>query len=157
MSQVFHLLLNSYIFIASCIAQPISYRKFRGNIPETNATFIHIPKTGGTTITTILLEKNIRVGVAAFWLNFQGHGDVIDKHVRSYKVIKTHPNDARRLRCNNKPTNALRFYINCKLCSRWHTPPLQYIPNSFVIIRDPLSRLHSKFLFCFLNSMCCCY
>ena len=124
------------------LGHPISYTKFNLKLPDQNMppTFIHIPKTGGTTISMKLLEYNIRVGIAAFYTTFQGHGNIIDKYNRKYQIVATHPEYGYdSFNCSR--IKNYKYFVDCKQCSLWHSPPHRYVPNSFVIVRDPLSRL----------------
>lgn len=83
---------------------------------HTKVTFIHIPKTGGSTIESVLRDHNIFVGEAQRQ-NWSG-----DIENFPYPVTE-----------------------DSKDCVGWHRPPSGHIDNSFTIVRDPVDRLESEF------------
>jgi len=72
---------------------------------RSNLQFIHIPKTGGTTIENLFKGMNVSVG----------------RFGVTYEIYPIHG------------------------CSKWHTPPLTSVKNSFTFVRDPYERLQSEF------------
>ena len=86
--------------------------------------FVHIPKTGGTSIEEFLNSYNISVG-------------------------------ARYKNWHNAPLYALNNTFITKIdenglhysCSPWHIPPINYIPNSVAVVRDPVKRMISEFVY----------
>lgn len=83
---------------------------------QTKVTFIHIPKTGGSTIESVLRDHDIFVGEAQRQ-NWSG-----DIENFPYPVTE-----------------------DSKDCVGWHRPPSGPIDNSFTIVRDPVDRLESEF------------
>ena len=78
---------------------------------DTIPIFVHIPKTGGTSIEDSLHQKDIEVGR---YLNYAQY---------PYKVADV-------------------------TCSPWHKPPVDFVKNSFSVVREPFSRLESEFKWC---------
>lgn len=76
--------------------------------------FVHIPKTGGTSIEDSLKQKDIEVGR---YLNYSQY---------PYKVADV-------------------------ACSPWHKPPVDFVKNSFTVVREPFSRLESEFKWCLME------
>ena len=82
---------------------------------------IHSPKTGGTTVENAFKANyDIHVGMYAF----EGKG--LGK-------------------------NAAGVYDHvpqqCARCVNWHMPPARFVPESFVIVRNPYTRVSSEFCF----------
>jgi len=97
------------------------------NSSDYKPSFIHIPKTGGTSIEVTFLSMNIGVGQYAFSSGFINNKDL--------RKTAAHINDRRKYSINDT------FHDKC---SRFHTPPSNFIHKSFTVIRDPFDRLVSE-------------
>ena len=84
--------------------------------------FIHVPKTGGTAVENIMRkEYDVKVGRFAF---------------------KPLPDD-------KAGAEKGRYEIKAVPCSPWHSPPKSFVPESFVIVRNPYARVVSEFCYIF--------
>jgi hypothetical protein len=81
--------------------------------------FVHIPKTGGSSIEEVLSLRNIHVGKSAF----SPAGNDTGKDRRIYK---------------------LEAGVHC---SQWHIAPSEHVPNSITVVRDPWDRLLTEFCY----------
>ena len=81
--------------------------------PAREPTFVHIPKSAGTTVEKTLMSHGIRTGSFAPWL------------------------DAPPYKTDNAYSN----------CAYWHRPPINIVPGSLCIVREPAERLLSEFCF----------
>ena len=84
---------------------------------ESKPTFIHIPKTGGTTVESVFVGNGVRLGQYAFDdIAYNKNIGLKLREMRNYSV----QNDFG--------------------CSMHHATPATFIPKSFTIIREPYSR-----------------
>jgi len=110
----------------------ISVKARMARIQNTNQDsdpfFLHIPKTGGTSLENYLHKDGINVGKYFF-----------TEHP-SLRSIRKRPytNQCDSFFCPTK---------DCPHCSGWHCPPRRKISGSFTIVRNPYDRLYSQFLY----------
>jgi hypothetical protein len=131
-SLVSHLNLKTEEGVA-CDANWLSDPSISGTSNTSEVHFIHIPKTGGSSIELSLTKVNISVGAESWLL-----GQSFNYWQSHYNF--SHPEDSGS-RTNRNRTVALNIFP----CVPWHVPPTELIPNSFTVVRDPLERLESEF------------
>lgn len=124
---VFFVVLN-FVFLLSVEARQGPRDEGPPNIQvqKEQPFFLHIPKTGGTSIEDTLYAENIYVGKWFF----------LAKRRQTRKRPYTDQCDS--FFCPRK---------DCKHCSGWHCPPRKKIPGSFTVVRNPYERMYSQFLF----------
>ena len=114
-----------------------------GNFYDQPTKFIHIPKTGGTSVEILLLNYGIRVGYFA-WRN-EKYSNVSDIYDRTYPINSiTEPNCSDE---DKKFKKHLLYRWSCGNCSSWHSLPKEFMPRTFAIVREPKARLLSQFCF----------
>ena len=93
--------------------------------PQPKPVFIHIPKTGGTTIELAAANRGVRLGMCA------ANCDVLSNACEDFLPDQSYPTQP-----------------GYSKCSRVHRPPkfsAGIVPNSFCIVRNPFDRLISEF------------
>jgi Sulfotransferase family len=116
------------------LVQDIDKSKSYNNIPysESKPTFIHIPKTGGTSVESVFVGNGVRLGQYAY--DSIAYNKLF-KFRRNVTDMRHYP-----VQVDSKP------WENCSL---YHIPPTSFVPKSFTIVREPFARyinIHMQYL-----------
>ena len=95
------------------------------------AAFIHVPKSGGTSVEAMAFEAGVLLGrnLAAA----AGEG----------------PQDSQQgaLDAGKDEINIIGYPLTRGIaCSKWHRPPAEFVPGSFCVKRNPFTRVTSEYL-----------
>ena len=94
--------------------------------------FVHITKTGGTSIETAFAAAGVKVG-RNYFLSPKGTKERLLKQSDPRANLSDTGYNIGKLRCSKTP---------------WHQPPLDdFVPHSFTVVRNPYQRLISEFCF----------